>query len=116
MLLFIDSKCLSLQLEDVVLSGSDPNYSQRLLTDTQSAEFKKALEEHHLRFSFQDGIMEELCPLPEESEWVLNIKKGILSSLQNTMDSFKTEQGLVEVSSRLIKKIHEIMNFFLLIT
>ncbi|XP_062612312.1 LOW QUALITY PROTEIN: uncharacterized protein LOC134274081 [Saccostrea cucullata] len=91
------SKCeLSLKLEDVVLSGSDPNYPQRLLTDTQSRDFKKALEEHPLRFSFQDGIMEELCPLPEESAWVLNIKKGILSSLQNTMDSFKSEQDLVE--------------------
>lgn len=91
------SKCeLSLKIEDAVLSGSDPNYPKSLLTDTQSNEFKTALEEHPLRFSFQDGIMEELCPLPEESAWVLNIKKGILSSLQNTMDTFKTEQNLVE--------------------
>nr|XP_034313736.1 apolipophorins isoform X7 [Crassostrea gigas] len=91
------SKCeLSLKIEDAVLSGSDPNYYKRLLTDTQSNEFKTALEQHPLRFSFQDGIMEELCPLPEESAWVLNIKKGILSSLQNTMDTFKTEQNLVE--------------------
>lgn len=82
-----------------MLSGSDPNYPKTLLTDTQSNEFKTALEEHPLRFSFQDGIMEELCPLPEESAWVLNIKKGILSSLQNTMDTFKTEQNLVEVIS-----------------
>lgn len=57
-----------------------------------------ALEEHPLRFSFQDGIMEDLCPRPEESAWVLNIKKGILTSLQNSMDSFKTEQNIVEVS------------------
>lgn len=83
-----------------MLSGSDPNYPKSLLTDTQSNEFKTALEEHPLRFSFQDGIMEELCPLPEESAWVLNIKKGILSSLQNTMDTFKTEQNLVEVIIR----------------
>lgn len=79
------------------MSGSDPNNSKRLLTDTQSNEFKTALEQHPLRFSFQDGNVEELCPLPEESVWVLNIKKGILSSLQNTMNTFETGQDLVEV-------------------
>lgn len=80
------------------LSASDPINPMRLVADTQSIEFKKALEEHPLRFSFQDGIMEDLCPRPEESVWVLNIKKGILTSLQNSMDSFKTEQNIVEVS------------------
>lgn len=37
------------------------------------------------RFAFQDGIIGELCPNETETNWVINFKRGILSSLQNSM-------------------------------
>lgn len=37
------------------------------------------------RFAFQDGVIGELCPNETETNWVINFKRGILSSLQNSM-------------------------------
>jgi len=44
------------------------------------------LEKHSLLFAFQDGKVEHLCSNPEEAMWVTNIKRGILSMLQNIVD------------------------------
>lgn len=41
-----------------------------------------------LRFSFHDGIIDELCPEIGEPNWILNFKRGILSSFQNSMKRF----------------------------
>lgn len=46
------------------------------------------LSRHEMRFAFHDGYINELCPNNEESVWVLNIKRGIISALQNTMPRF----------------------------
>lgn len=40
------------------------------------------------RFSFHDGIIDELCPESDEPNWVMNFKRGILSSFQNSMKRF----------------------------
>ncbi|KAF5300365.1 hypothetical protein FQR65_LT00986 [Abscondita terminalis] len=47
--------------------------------------FGEEISEHFLRFSFQDGIISEICPDEDEKNWVLNFKRGILSLMQNTM-------------------------------
>lgn len=60
-------------------------------------EFKVALQEHMLRFSFDDGIIASVCPNEDESTWVLNFKKGLLSAFQNSMDSFEKDQKMSEV-------------------
>jgi len=38
-----------------------------------------------LRFAFIDGTVENICPPDNEQVWALNIKRGILSTLQVTM-------------------------------
>lgn len=43
---------------------------------------------HSIRFSFHDGVIDELCPDAGDPNWVLNVKRGILSSFQNTMKRF----------------------------
>lgn len=40
------------------------------------------------RFSFHDGVINEVCPETDEPIWSLNFKRGILSSLQNSMTRF----------------------------
>lgn len=82
--------------------GSNPD-SPRNLQRLRNAEFSQALEQNPLRFSFQDGIVEELCPSYDESAWVLNIKRGVLSAFQNTMNAFATDQKLTEVNKIIIK-------------
>jgi Lipoprotein amino terminal region len=49
------------------------------------------------RFSFRDGEIDELCPQSGELSWVLNFKRGILSSLQNTMERFDVDHVTTEV-------------------
>eukprot|EP00106_Octopus_bimaculoides_P022203 XP_014789645.1 PREDICTED: uncharacterized protein LOC106883230 [Octopus bimaculoides] len=55
---------------------------------SQSTRFQQALTEHSLRFAFQDGVISAICPESGESARILNIKRGILSAFQNSMDSF----------------------------
>lgn len=43
------------------------------------------------RFAFHDGVIGELCPDEAEENWVINFKRGILSSLQNTMQRFDVD-------------------------
>jgi hypothetical protein len=61
------------------------------------SEFQKQLEDYSLRFSFQDGVVEELCPNDKDSDWSLNFKRGMLTAFQNSMDSFDMETEVREV-------------------
>lgn len=72
-----------LQLSNVKLEDTGP--TDKYVAASQKEEFRTALQKHCLRFSFQDGIIDQLCPSEGEAVWVLNIKRGILSSLQNSM-------------------------------
>lgn len=57
----------------------------------------KELEKHSTRFAFQDGKVEHLCSNPDEPVWVTNIKRGILSMFQNTMEDLASESEITEV-------------------
>jgi len=92
----IISTCeMVLRLSDVTLQDSDPTrYESRQNVDN-ARQFKQSLENNPLRFAFIDGKIENICPTAGEEIWALNIKRGILSTFQNSMSSF---QGISEVS------------------
>lgn len=54
------------------------------------------LTKNLLRFAFHDGLIGEVCPTQQETPWVLNFKKGILSSFQNTMMRFDVDYNTTE--------------------
>ncbi|CAG7726200.1 unnamed protein product [Allacma fusca] len=56
-----------------------------IFTNDPSQSLGKSLEEFPLRFSYADGVIEEICPDPADSASALNIKRGLLSAFQNTM-------------------------------
>jgi hypothetical protein len=60
------------------------------------------LERNPLVVSFQDGKIEELCLSKPESDKILNIKRGILSLIQNNMDDINKDQTVTEVSLKPI--------------
>ncbi|CAI9742359.1 apolipophorins-like [Octopus vulgaris] len=62
----------------------------------EGQQFSDALMKQGLRFSFQDGKIEEVCPMSEEPTWVLNIKRGILSAFQNSMDDLDRDVNITE--------------------
>ncbi|KAG1669608.1 Apolipophorin [Nymphon striatum] len=96
-LLTAHSKCdMSMQLQDVSLEEYDPISTGRKAS-INSEKFSKDLQQYSLRFSFQDGKIEEICPSSDESSWVLNVKRGILTVFQNSMDNLDKDQTLEEV-------------------
>ncbi|XP_061171948.1 uncharacterized protein LOC133181472, partial [Saccostrea echinata] len=91
------SKCdLVLKVKNVKLHERNPESPENLILSTMSGEFSRHLEENSLRFSFQDGRIESLCPAEREKTWVLNIKRGILSMIQNTMEDLQVDQKVRE--------------------
>ncbi|XP_025989321.2 uncharacterized protein LOC105195312 [Solenopsis invicta] len=65
--------------------------------DRAGSEFKASLERYTLTFTFDDGLIHELCPDRREPVWALNIKRGVLSMLQNTMRRFDVDHRGDEV-------------------
>ncbi|XP_056021701.1 uncharacterized protein LOC130054813 [Ostrea edulis] len=91
------SKCdLVLKVKNVQLHERNPESPENFVLSAMSGEFSKQLEENSLRFSFQDGRIESLCPTESEKTWVLNIKRGILSLIQNTMEDLQVDQKVKE--------------------
>ena len=86
------------QLTDVSLQDSDPAQYDRRQNVERSRDFKMALEKQALRFAFLDGKVEGVCPETADPTWVVNIKRGILSALQNTQTRLDGSQLTVEVS------------------
>ncbi|XP_052255844.1 uncharacterized protein LOC127861416 isoform X2 [Dreissena polymorpha] len=93
---FLDfvSKCeMVMRLSDVKLTEYDPTTSSmKPVTSTDIA----LLESNPLTVSFQDGKIEDLCLASMESDKTLNIKRGILSMIQNNMDDITSAQTVKE--------------------
>lgn len=88
-----------MQLSGVTITRSDPNNpSMKPVTDQG---FKSALEGNSLRFSFQDGRIEDVCPAENEETASLNFKRGILSAFQNSMTQNERDESLKEVKNTL---------------
>ena len=106
------SKCdFVLKVKNVQLHERNPESPQNLILSAMSGEFSQQLEENSLRFSFQDGRIESLCPAESEKSWVLNIKRGILSMIQNTMEDLQADQKVREVSEHYFSKIISVQFF-----
>lgn len=54
------------------------------------------------RFAFHDGVITEICPQEREEDWVINFKRGILSTFQNTMSRFDMTHNSIEVCFMLV--------------
>lgn len=59
---------------------------------------KKLIEKYSLRFGFDDGRVVGVCSNNKDHEFALNVKKGILSSLQVSLDSLDAPNYLTEVN------------------
>ncbi|CAG7820252.1 unnamed protein product [Allacma fusca] len=100
------SSCeLILKLRNVAIQESESNDSHNQRAIDGSQPFIHELQQNPLRFSFQDGKIEHICAPEEESTWVLNIKRGILSLLQNTMEKGQEQNAYeVDVSGRCLTR------------
>ncbi|KAK3927268.1 Apolipophorin, partial [Frankliniella fusca] len=85
-----------LRLRDVELLESSLDDASTREAAAGAAEFKKQLEAQPLRFAFQDGVVDELCPAQADPVWALNIKRGVLSAFQNAMPDFRIDSTVYE--------------------
>uniref|UniRef100_A0A7G3AUB2 Putative lipoprotein n=1 Tax=Lutzomyia longipalpis TaxID=7200 RepID=A0A7G3AUB2_LUTLO len=76
----------------------DDDYTDQEEIELHPTSYKLAedVTKYELRFSFQDGLIAEICPHDDEENWVLNLKRGILSAFQNTMTRFDIDHHTVE--------------------
>ena len=86
---------VSSQLSDVEIKRSDPDSPR--LTAVDDWTFKMALERNALRFSFQDGLVDDVCPSDQEVPRSLNFKRGVLSAFQNSMTQHRQKESMREV-------------------
>jgi len=96
-----------IQIDNVQLQETNPNAYEKMMLSSGSEELRRVLDHHNLRFSFQDGVVEELCPTSGESVWALNIKRAILSVFQNSMDDLTQDQKVKEVITCIVFTITE---------
>jgi hypothetical protein len=62
----------------------------------RSNQFAEDLQKFDFHFDFHDGRVQEICPKSDESVWVTNFKRGIVSSFQNTMSRFDLDHKTTE--------------------
>ncbi|RUS82210.1 hypothetical protein EGW08_010024, partial [Elysia chlorotica] len=90
------SKCeMALTLSSVQIKHTSPDRSQ--LTAADDWTFKAALERNALRFSFQDGLVDDVCPSDQDEATSLNFKRGVLSAFQNSMTQHAQEETMREI-------------------
>lgn len=79
-------------------TGSEEAVSSDSFQDLhpKSMSLEQDLTQNLLRFAYHDGLISEVCPQEQETPWVLNIKKGILSAFQNTMMRFDVDSNRTE--------------------
>ncbi|KAI4492782.1 hypothetical protein M0804_002573 [Polistes exclamans] len=86
----------ALKFQNVSLSHDRDRYNAEF-PDRAGAEFKASLERFTLRFAFDDGRINEVCPDRRETVWALNLKRGVLSMLQNNMKRFDVDHRVDEL-------------------
>ncbi|XP_037526583.1 uncharacterized protein LOC119404030 [Rhipicephalus sanguineus] len=86
-----------LQVRGTTLEEEDPARPGQRRPSPNLAELRDVLERYPLRFSYQDGRVDNLCPAQGETPRALNIKKAILSLLQNSMKELEVSEDVTEL-------------------
>lgn len=85
-----------LNIKSLKLSDKLNKFDGESAEHEQNEIFSHSARQHSLRFSFNDGVISEICPTAEEKNWVLNFKRGLLSMLHNTMKRFDLDHIGIE--------------------
>ncbi|KAK8390621.1 hypothetical protein O3P69_010366 [Scylla paramamosain] len=86
---------LELQVHDMVVETTRSDSGGQLESVEDNA-FIAAVTKNPLRFAYHDGLVEEMCPLPDEDPNALNFKRAAVSLLQNTMPRLDLDHHTTE--------------------
>lgn len=87
----------SMHVRGATLEEEDPLRPGHRRPSANQAELRAALERYSLRFSYQDGRVDNVCPSEGETPRALNVKKAILSMLQNSMKELEVNEDVNEL-------------------
>jgi len=87
---------MQLELAGTELSHMTPNNVTEKTASPVGGAFKNALEANAIRFGINNGKVEQVCGGVKDAAWILNIKKAIVSALQNNMADLKAEATIRE--------------------
>ncbi|KAH9366847.1 hypothetical protein HPB48_018454 [Haemaphysalis longicornis] len=87
----------SMHVRGATLEEEDPLRPGHRRPSPNQAELRAALERYSLRFSYQDGRVDNVCPSEGETPRALNVKKAILSMLQNSMKQLEVNEDVNEL-------------------
>jgi len=79
-----------LELRGTELSHLTPNDPTAKTASPVGGAFKDALEANAVRFGMNNGMIERVGGGARDAAWILNIKRAIISALQNSMADLKT--------------------------
>ncbi|GAB6027954.1 hypothetical protein CHUAL_002182 [Chamberlinius hualienensis] len=75
--------------------------------------FKTSMEANPIHFQFNDGAIDSLCSHPRDEPWVLNVKRGIISMLQNNAVDNLVGGNLIERDVLGDCPTNYVMNYYL---
>lgn len=82
--------------ESTTLKGNFDVDEQEDALHPRSNQFAQDLEKSEIQFDFHDGKIQEICPKSDDSVWVTNFKRAIISAFQNTMLRFDLDHQTTE--------------------
>lgn len=85
-------------MDNAILEELLPSDGRTYIRSPNTQRFGRALESNDLHFAYIDGEVKHVCALKAEPNWVLNVKRGIISMIQNTMPSLTKSHAGQEVS------------------
>lgn len=78
-----------LRLTEVSLQDSDPTRYESRQHVRDVSKFRSTLQDKPMSFAFVDGEIQSVCPRSDDEPWAVNVRRAILSTLQNTMASLQ---------------------------
>ena len=64
--------------------------------NVNTVEFSDALTRNGISFGFDDGRVRDVCHSDQDPLWVLNVKKGVMSSFQQSLENFDSSVNVTE--------------------
>ncbi|MPC58775.1 Vitellogenin [Portunus trituberculatus] len=92
----LSTRAHTTQVRDMVVETTRSDSGGQLHAVDDNA-FIAAVTKNPLRFAYHDGLVEEICPRPDEEPNALNFKRAAVSLLQNTMPRLDLDHHTTEL-------------------
>lgn len=90
--------CTIAQLKNVRFEDLTTGSSEYTRLDSFRTQ-ESQLERHSLLFGLQDGKVEQVCAHQDDDIWIVNVKRGVVSMMQNSLEDLSSSSFIHEVGT-----------------